>query len=98
MNAHVSEADAQEVLQAVRTAYAAWVSPGNEPTLRKDYDDGYGLVPYAITWEGGAYDWPVLFPDGGIEEEFGARIRATSLPDRIFCEALNGWSLGIYPS
>ncbi|MGV8972212.1 MAG: hypothetical protein ACOH10_07805 [Rhodoglobus sp.] len=96
----VRKADADRVLAAVRRQFAGWLDPADEggPQLVKDFDWGAGPAPYAVIWEGGPYDWAMLAGEGGIEEEFGAKIKAVVFPKTVFCEPYTGWALAIWPA
>ena len=94
----VRKRDAEKVLAAV--THQRWLG-GTPPVLVKDYETwGGDVAPWAILWEEGPYEWPYLFPFGGIEEEFGFTVRDVSamIPSRVFAEPLNGWSIAIYPA
>lgn len=94
----VTKRDAQRVLAAV---IKQCPTGGTPPTLVKDYETwGGGVAPYAILWEEGPYDWPYLFPYGGVDEEFGFKVPDVSatIPTGVFAEALNNWSVAIYPA
>lgn len=97
----VRKADADKVLAAVRRQFAGWIEPGDPasgPTLVKDFDWDCGVAPYAVVWEGGPYEWPMLAGEGGVDEEFGFKIKAVEFPKTVFVEPYTGWALGIYPA
>lgn len=97
----VTKAQAEKVLRAVKTQAKPWVDAGGDgPILVKDFDWAGVTAPWAVVWEGGPYDWAILFPYGGIEEEFGFRMRDVSplVPKEVFVEAAASWALGIYPA
>ena len=71
--------------------------PTDGPVLVKDFETGYSTAKWAIVWEGGPYDWPQLFPHGGIDEEFGFNWPNVELPGGAWVEPINGWSTAIYP-
>jgi hypothetical protein len=56
---------------------------------------GYGGCP-SIVWEGGPYDWTTYFPGGGVEEEFGFKIKPVTLPKGIWTEAMTSFAISIY--
>lgn len=71
--------------------------PPDSPSLPRLFEDWDGYA-FVIIWESGSpYDWPQLFPHGGIDEEFGGRIDAVELPKGVWTEAVNGCVLAIYP-
>lgn len=85
--------EAEATLQAVASAFKPWVEAGHgSPTLKDE--DGTPV----ISWENGPFDWPFLFPHGGVEEEFGFTIPDVSdmLPEGVHCEARNGYEVAIY--
>ena len=97
----VRKADADKVLAAVKKAYKSWVDAGyTPPKLVKDWDWTSGPAAWSVVWEEGPYDWAILFPFGGIEEEFGFKVPdvSGSIPDGVFFEPINGWSGGIFPA
>lgn len=97
----VTKREAERTLAAVRRAFKAYVSDGYGPKLVKDWNWGFTVAhdyDWAIVWEEGSpYNWTYLFPDGGIDEEFGGRHPAVDLPDGVWTEAITGWALAIYP-
>jgi hypothetical protein len=99
----ITKAQAQKFLTAVRKQCKAALPTGSDlrggPTLVKDWDwSGYGAAPWSIVWEEGPYDWAILFPYGGIEEEFGCRVADVSanLPEGFYAEAITSWAVGLY--
>lgn len=96
---NVTERDAQKVVAAIlrQTNHDdpelfAGVSP---PIVREsEYGDDWDII-----WEEGPFQWPYLFPFGGIEEEFGFRLKDVSsdLPDHVMVEAKNHYSITLYP-
>jgi hypothetical protein len=97
----VTKRQAEQVLARVRSQFKVWLPKGAEgPVLRKDWDWGYGPVPYAITWEGGPYDWAALSTAGGRDEEFGFKVEPITYEQQrelgVFLEPYTSWALGIY--
>lgn len=100
MTVKVKKADAIKVLNAVKAQFKGWIDPDmpdSGPKLVKDFDwSGTGGAPYAIVWEGGPFEWTMTAGHGGIDEEFGFKIKAVAFPESVFCEPMTGWALGIY--
>lgn len=93
----VTKREAERVLAAVKRAFPAWLGKGSvPPKLVKDWNWGFA---WAIVWEEGPYDWAVLFPHGGIDEEFGGKHPDVSdrLPEGVWTEAATSWAIAIYP-
>lgn len=90
----VSKSKAEKVLAALLDQCKPWVQEGYEPKLVQDFDDR----EWTILWEEGPYEWPYLFPHGGVEEEFGFKVADVSgqIPEGIFAEPVNHYSVGIY--
>jgi hypothetical protein len=65
------------------------------PVLCRNYEGWTSTTDWAVIWEGGPYDWS-MYLDGGIEEEFGARLQAIELPDGVWAEPINGFAVGLY--
>ena len=107
MTVQVKKRDADKVLAAIKRQFAGWIEPGHPetgPQLVKDYDWlgddwlGDGGAPYAVLWESGPYEWTYLAGEGGIEEEFGFKIKAVEFPEAVFVEPITHFALGIYPA
>ncbi len=98
--ANVSKSNAEKVLKAVEKAFASWLTDdGIGPTLAMDYDSGFGSGPGpVIYWEEGPYEWSYLFPDGGIDEEFGFETKSVrdQIPDSVFVESATSYSIALY--
>jgi len=96
----ITKSQAERVLAAVARQAKAWVTETCHPVLVQDWQWMDNPAPLAVVWEEGPYDWAYLFPHGGTEEEFGSRIPDVSarLPQNVFCEAVTGWSIAIYPN
>lgn len=96
----VRKADATKVLNAVKAAFRPWIDDdATGPTLVKNWSwTGISAAPYAILWEEGPYEWTHLFPFGGIEEEFGSRIKSVEgrVPESVFVEPITSWAIGVY--
>lgn len=90
----VSKSKAEKVLAALLDQCKPWVQEGYEPKLVQDFDDR----EWTILWEEGPYEWPYLFPHGGIEEEFGFKVAdlSSQIPAEVFVEPINHYSVGIY--
>jgi len=86
MTKKVSEAKALKVLKAVQKRFHD-DDPIHGPQLVMDFDwFGYGERP-AIIWEGGPYEWAVLFSLSLTEDSVKG----------VFLEPVTNWALGIYP-
>ncbi len=93
-----SKKEAQAVLKALHIQTKPWVDLGYKPKLIMDWDwHGDGGVP-SIVWEEGPYDWPVYFPHGGIEEEFGFHLPDVSglIPDGVWVEGSTHFAVSIW--
>lgn len=96
---HPTKAQASKVLAAVRAQYKSWILPGDTgPLLVRDwkfYD--WDTTRWSIVWEEGPYQWTYMFPHGGIEEEFGSRVKDVSdrLPAGVWAEACNSFALSV---
>lgn len=94
--ATVTQRRAEKVLAQVKEVFAPWVEDGDGPTLNMEWDwPSSGPTP-TILWEGGPYDWAMLFPHGG-RAEFGFKVKEVTLPKGIFAEPYSGWALCLYP-
>jgi hypothetical protein len=71
-------------------------SRAGAPALVRDYGSWSTTTDWAIVWEEGPYEW-VHYLDGGIEEEFGIHLKPVPMPKGIFAEAIESFSLGLYP-
>ena len=96
----VKKSDAEKVLAAIKQQFKPWIDAGGEqPTLEKDYDFlGHGAAPYAVVWEGGSpYEWAFMAgPNGGVDEEFGFRVKPVDFPPSVFTEPVTSFILAIY--
>jgi len=82
---------------AVRAAIMAHYRVGPDDTAPKLERPGDWLDwDYALTWDAGPDNWTVLATSGGVNEVTGADIAPATLPDGVFCEAVNGSVLGLY--
>lgn len=96
----VTRAQAERVLEAVREAFAGyafeWDDDGERGAPRADgptlYEPGFHDRGWTVAWEGGPFEWTVLFPHGGVDEEmtelvaqaaaeFGFEPRESRVPD-----------------
>jgi hypothetical protein len=97
----VTKREAERTLNAVKRMFRAYITEGYGPELRKNWDWGWTVerhYDWAIVWEEGSpYNWTYLFPEGGVDEEFGGRHTGVELPDGVWTEAITGWALAIYP-
>ena len=86
----------ERVLAAVRKMFKGWIQSGDTgPNLVMDWDWlGYG-PQVSIVWEEGPYDWAMLFPHGGVEEEFGFTLKPVTLPKGIWTEAITSFAIAI---
>jgi len=96
---HPTKAQATKVLNAVRAQCKGSILPGDSgPKLVRDwkfYD--WDTTRWSIVWEEGPYQWTYTFPHGGIEEEFGSRLKDVSdrLPAGVWTEACNSFALSV---
>lgn len=101
---------AQAALDAVREQFKSYTSGLGEnegPKLIKNYESYYGgKIPFVIYWEDYApYDWAISAgPSGGYDEEMSELMGkvvetapAANWPKGIWCEAVNGYVLALYP-
>jgi hypothetical protein len=86
----------ERVLAAVRKMFKGWIQSGDTgPNLIMDWDWlGYG-PQVSIVWEEGPYDWAMLFPHGGVEEEFGFTLKPVTLPKGIWTEPITSFAIAI---
>ena len=86
----------ERVLAAVRKMFKGWIQSGDTgPNLVMDWDWlGYG-PQVSIVWEEGPYDWAMLFPHGGVEEEFGFTLKPVTLPKDIWTEPITSFAIAI---
>jgi len=70
--------------------------PSGAPVLVQNYGSWSTETEWAIVWEEGPYEW-VHYLDGGIEEEFGFTLKAIDMPEGVFAEPIESFSLGLYP-
>ena len=83
------------------------------PSLIKDYQGWYSDYAWAIVWEEGPYEWPMLL-DGGFDDELfqmlypefepdinkasmKARRSPAVLPAGVWAEPINHYSLALHP-
>jgi hypothetical protein len=102
MSKRVTKTDAQRVLKAVETTFKPWIEAGmHGPQLVENYEWSDGMqvhpTPWAIVWEDGSpYEWAYNFPHGGVDEEFGFKIKAAELPKSVHTEPIFSFVLGIF--
>lgn len=102
-----TKAQQQKVLAAVRSQFNCDLADTTDeemgfasqdgPKLVSDFDWlGHGAAP-AIVWEEGPHEWSYAFPFGGIDPEFGFKIKSVEkqMPAGIFSEAITSWAIGI---
>lgn len=99
-----TKAEATKVLSAVRRAFKPWLDGNDGPKLIENWDWlGAGAdytTRWSIVWEEGPFEWAYLFPFGGIDSEFGFRVKDVSeaIPDGFYSEAITSWAIGLYES
>ena len=106
----VTKRQAEAVLRAVKKMFGSGAGEyGPQLRDRREYD---GQPGWQIHWEGGPFEWPYLFPFGGVDEELASMAREfvdsdaeagrvatrkeVQLPPGIWVEAINHWSIAIY--
>jgi hypothetical protein len=97
MSKPVTKANAKKVLAALKKQQKSALGAGATPPTLHWFPNPDGDYP-VILWEEGPYDWPQLFPYGGTDQEFGFSVAEVELPEGVFAEAQNGYSVGIFPS
>lgn len=99
----VTKADATKVLNQVKRVFHVGKADA-QPTL-----DRRGDGNWQILWEEGPYEWVYRFPFGGLDEEMTAMMQGfkpgalaitaeARIPNGVFVEAINHYSVGIYPA
>lgn len=92
MSKKVSRRKAEKTLAAVRKMFANDLDEtgGNEMRL---YEPGFHADCWVIAWEGwrGDIAWPIEVS----EANYTGKI---VLPDGVYVEAMNHWSVGVYPA
>ncbi|MER6176675.1 hypothetical protein [Streptosporangium sp. NPDC001681] len=92
--ATVTDAQAEQVRKAIAIAFDA--HPDYEPTLMEEgWDDRTGRV---IDWVNCHFEWSYYVPDGGIDWESGHEFPPITLPDGVRIEAINHYSIAVYPA
>lgn len=106
----VSEKKAEQVLEAIRNAFPAYLDALEKgPVLIPDFDGR----DWTVMWEEGApFEWPFLL-GGGVDEEMASLLsefmddeaagkaatqQAAVFPKGVFVEPVNHYSVGIYPA
>lgn len=94
----ITRKDAEKVCAALIAQHAWDDSIG--PKIVEDWAWLGDPAPFAIIWEEGPFEWTYLFPHGGIDEEFGFKVKDVSskVPSDILVEAITSWAIGIYPA
>lgn len=104
----ITTRQAEKVLEAIHAAFPAHVNeldvddnlvpiinPDYLPSIKRDWD-GFDTI---IVWESGSpYDWTMLFPYGGVDPEFGGRVKDVSakMPARVRAEAVSNCVIALY--
>ena len=104
---NVTKRQAEASLKAIAKKF------GEGAQLVKDHQGWYSDHAWAIVWEGGPYEWPQLLDGGFDEELFNglypefeqshpeavkkATHGAVKLPKGVWAEAINGYSIALYP-
>ncbi|MFI6889127.1 hypothetical protein [Streptosporangium canum] len=92
--ATVTDGQAEQVRDAIAALFG--VDPAYGPTLMEEgWDDVTGRV---IVWEGDPYAWPQYVPYGGTDWESGHEFSPIKLPDGVRIEAINHYSIAVYPA
>jgi hypothetical protein len=106
----VTREQAEAVLHAVRQQYGAWLSDDSAgPELRRDWDGR----DWVVLWEEGPYEWSYAALQEHVEPEMyelaveagataeqarrTALLKEARLPDGVWVEAVNHYSLAVYP-
>lgn len=92
----VTQRQAEATLAKVKKMFAAYGPEFDGLYLNMEWDWPSGGPTPSIIWEGGPYDWAMLFPGGGISEEFGANYPGVKLPAGVWVEAYSGWAICLY--
>lgn len=106
---NITKRQAEASLKAIAKKFGA----DDGPQLVKDHQGWYSDHAWAIVWEGGPYEWPQLLDGGldeellhGLYPEFEqdhavavkkATYGAVKLPKGVWAEAINGYSIALYP-
>jgi hypothetical protein len=97
--AEVTKREATRALNALKAARYHPEAFANPPVLMRDWDWlGHGNpARWSIVWEEGPFEWAHMFPFGGIEEEFGMRIKDVSdrMPEGVHSEAITSWAVAL---
>lgn len=80
----ISEKTATQVLESIRTKFDVDPESKYGPELIHNYESDYRTHEWAIIWEG-PYDWDMV------------ACFQVPIPDGIFLESINHWSVAIYP-
>ena len=84
MAKQVTQKQAEKALAQIKKRYKGYWGAGlEEPKLVKNWLWSGDVVPYAILWESGPYDWAV-------NASFIVKVEG------VFAEPYTGWALGIY--
>lgn len=91
---NVTRRQAAATVRAIEAQFKGWVTDDDRPMLFTDWDE----YKFVVIWESGSpYDWPQLVNYGGVEEEFGFKIKAAKLPAGVWVEPVNNCVLAIFP-
>ncbi len=102
---------AEQSLRAIEKQFADYLFPGAGPVDRPTlFPPGHDGPHWVICWEGNApYQWTLAAFCGGTDEEIademdalgfpdGGRIDSVPVPAGVHPEAINGYTLGLYPA
>jgi hypothetical protein len=81
MTVEVTKKQAEQVLSQVKKKYKWAITEECQPTLIKNFEWSAGVVPYAVVWEGGPYEWVY---------ESQPKVQG------VWTEAYTGWAMSIY--
>ena len=80
MTVEITKKQAEKVFAELKKKYKWAITEGCQPILIKNFEWSAGVVPYAIVWEGGPYEWVY---------EFRTKVEG------IYTEAYTGWAASI---
>ena len=80
MTVEITKKQAEKVFAELKKKYKWAITEGCQPILIKNFEWSAGVVPYAIVWEGGPYEWV---------HEFRTQVEG------IYTEAYTGWAASI---
>jgi hypothetical protein len=95
--ADVTKRQAESTLRKLRESFPAYISEDYGPSLVEHWDWlGVGGPRWSIVWEGGPYEWAIIFPHGGVDPEFGTAYEAVKLPKGVWTEPVTAWAINLY--